>query len=101
MVDMENIPVAGYDRLELLQIADAVAREACNASNAAMLLSEPLSANDDSPASAAAAELSPALGAVIVITGGCVVPRMSPAAAGASSILANLQSIAHVHIHSG
>ena len=27
MVDMENIPVAGYDRLELLQIADAVARE--------------------------------------------------------------------------
>ena len=27
MVDMDNIPVAGYDRLELLQIADAVARE--------------------------------------------------------------------------
>ena len=27
MVDMENIPVAGYDRIELLQIADAVARE--------------------------------------------------------------------------
>ena len=27
MVDTENIPVAGYDRLELLQIADAVARE--------------------------------------------------------------------------
>jgi N utilization substance protein A len=27
MVDMENIPVAGYDRLELLQIAAAVARE--------------------------------------------------------------------------
>ena len=27
MVDMENIPVAVYDRLELLQIADAVARE--------------------------------------------------------------------------
>ncbi len=27
MVNMENIPVAGYDRLELLQIADAVARE--------------------------------------------------------------------------
>ena len=27
MIDMENIPVAGYDRLELLQIADAVARE--------------------------------------------------------------------------
>ncbi len=27
MIDMENIPVAGYDRLELLQMADAVARE--------------------------------------------------------------------------
>ncbi len=27
MIDMENIPVAGYDRLELLQIADMVARE--------------------------------------------------------------------------
>lgn len=27
MIDMENIPVAGYDRLQLLQMADAVARE--------------------------------------------------------------------------
>ena len=27
MIDMDNIPVAGYDSVELLQIADAIARE--------------------------------------------------------------------------